>query len=48
MWGKWGYINARGEEVIPLRFVKAKDFSANGLAAVRVRGKYGYIRAPSK
>jgi hypothetical protein len=43
--GKWGYIDTRGREVIPLRFDDAKDFAANGLAPVEVDGKYGYIDA---
>jgi hypothetical protein len=32
---KWGYINEKGEEVIPPRFDEADSFAANGLAAVR-------------
>jgi hypothetical protein len=44
---KYGYINEKGEEVIPPRFDDAQPFAANGLAAVRVKGKWGYIRVPS-
>jgi hypothetical protein len=39
---KWGYINTKGEEVIPLRFDYVWPFS-NGLALVFVDGKGGYI-----
>jgi hypothetical protein len=41
--GIWGYINERGEEVIAPRFDHAENFTANGLARVRVKGKFGYI-----
>ena len=44
--GKWGYINKRGEFVIPPQFDSAASFK-NGLAPVRIgdldSGKYGYI-----
>ncbi|MDR3352519.1 MAG: WG repeat-containing protein [Zoogloeaceae bacterium] len=40
-----GYINEKGEEVVPPRFEDAGNFAANGLAAVRENGKWGYIRA---
>jgi hypothetical protein len=33
---KWGYVDEKGEEVIPLRFDEASNFTANGLAAVAV------------
>jgi hypothetical protein len=39
-----GYINTKGEKVIPPRFDYAYDFAANGLAAVMEEGMYGYIR----
>jgi DNA-binding transcriptional regulator/RsmH inhibitor MraZ len=45
----WGYINEKGEFVIPANFFKARDFAANGLAAVATNnGKWGYYRAPAK
>lgn len=39
---KYGFINLSGEEVIPVIYEKAEDFS-EGLAAVRLKGKWGYI-----
>jgi len=38
----WGFINQKGEVVIPMIYEKAKHFR-EGLAPVRVRGKWGYI-----
>ena len=38
----WGFINGRGELVIPPAFEKAGPF-AGGLARVRQNGKWGYI-----
>ncbi|MDR1889686.1 MAG: WG repeat-containing protein [Zoogloeaceae bacterium] len=42
---KYGYINEKGEAVIPPRFDDAWNFDANGLASVRVEDTWGYIRA---
>ena len=40
---KWGYINSKGEEVIPCKYAGACDFS-EGLACVRNEDdKYGFI-----
>ncbi|MDR2244607.1 MAG: WG repeat-containing protein, partial [Burkholderiales bacterium] len=33
--GRWGYINAQGEWVIPPKFKVAHAFTANGLAKVK-------------
>lgn len=44
---KYGYINELGEEVIPLKYDVAWDFS-EGLAAVYFNGKYGYIDKDGK
>ena len=41
--GKYGYINERGEMVIPCQYDSAGNFSSNGLARVKIDGKYGYI-----
>ena len=40
--GKWGYINTKGELVIPYSFDDAKDFS-DGLVNVMKDEQYGYI-----
>ncbi|MFD2445117.1 WG repeat-containing protein [Bacillus sp. CGMCC 1.16607] len=40
---KWGYINHKGNFVSPLKYEDAQDFQANGLAAVKMNGKYGLI-----
>ena len=42
---KFGYINAQGEIMIPLKFEEAGNFAANGLAAVAENGKRSYINA---
>lgn len=39
---KWGFINKKGEEVIPFSFEAVGSFADN-LAVVRVNRKYGYI-----
>jgi hypothetical protein len=41
---KWGYINLRGEVVIPFRFERAYSFN-EGLAPVFLNGKAGYINS---
>lgn len=45
----WGYINPRGEFVIPPSFIETKLFS-DGLAAVRStgKGKFGFVRPDGK
>lgn len=45
--GKCGYINKKGEMVIPQEYNSASDFS-EGLAAVSKSGKYGYINIKNK
>jgi hypothetical protein len=40
--GKYGYMNHKGEMVIPVKFDKAEDFH-EGLAQVEINGKWGYI-----
>jgi hypothetical protein len=41
--GKYGYINGKGEIVIPPRSDEAESFDNNGLARVSENGKSGYI-----
>lgn len=45
--GKYGYINERGEEIIPCQYEDADSFNKNGLAAVSVlrdgREQWGFI-----
>ncbi|WP_442597990.1 WG repeat-containing protein [Neobacillus sp. D3-1R] len=40
---KWGYINHKGKFVSPVRYEDVQDFQSNGLAAVKLNGKYGLI-----
>ena len=40
--GLFGFVNRRGEEVIPCKYELAMDF-AHGAAAVRIGDKWGYI-----
>lgn len=40
--GKWGFIDTRGEIVIDATYERVGDFH-EGLAAVRVDGRYGFI-----
>ena len=42
---EYGYINKQGEMVIKAEFENAKPFS-EGVAAVKLHGKWGYINAP--
>jgi HSP20 family molecular chaperone IbpA len=41
--GKWGFVNEKGEEVIPPRFDEVWGFATNGLAAVKVGETWGFI-----
>jgi hypothetical protein len=45
--GKWGFINRRGEVVVPPRFIHAAEFS-EGLGRVRTDEGLGYIDAQGK
>ncbi len=40
--GKWGYVDAQGNTVIPCKYDDAWSFS-EGLAAVKLNGKWGFI-----
>ena len=40
--GKWGFINTKGDLVIPCEYDFAYSFS-NGVALVELNNKYGYI-----
>ncbi|MDR3159092.1 MAG: WG repeat-containing protein [Zoogloeaceae bacterium] len=44
---KFGFINEKGEEVIPPRFDGVWPFAANGLAVVKEGSKWGFVRVPS-
>ncbi|WP_267403824.1 MULTISPECIES: WG repeat-containing protein [unclassified Chryseobacterium] len=41
--GKWGFIDNRGDIVIPIQYEHANYFSSNGLCAVGKNGKSGFI-----
>jgi hypothetical protein len=41
---KWGYVDTKGKEIIPLIYSDAGVFS-DGLAAVKIDEKYGYINS---
>lgn len=41
--GKWGFINVKGEEVIPCKYDEGARIFSEGLAAVMHGDKYGYI-----
>lgn len=41
--GKWGYINATGNMVIPCVYERAYNFQNEGVAIVKHKGKYGLI-----
>ena len=43
--GKWGYINTKGETVIPFIYENGAIFSKEGFAAVRKDSKWGYINS---
>ncbi|MCL2590527.1 MAG: WG repeat-containing protein [Betaproteobacteria bacterium] len=42
--GKWGYINLKGEGIIPLHFDEVGDFDS-GLVPVKLNNKWGYFNA---
>lgn len=45
--GKWGFVNEKGEEVIPLRYDGAADFH-NGIVRVKLKRKWGSINEHGK
>ncbi len=45
--GKYGFINEKGDVVIPLRFDRVSSFK-EGLAWIKLNGKYGYINNKGK
>ena len=45
--GLYGYINVVGREICKLEYEEAKDF-VNGMAAVKLNGKWGYINIIGK
>ena len=40
--GKWGFVNRKGEEVIPPKYDDVNDFY-HGFARVQLNGKYGFV-----
>jgi hypothetical protein len=40
--GRWGYINANNQLLIPAKFEDAKEFK-DGRAAAKLNGKWGFI-----
>lgn len=46
--GKWGFLNAKGEEVTEFRFDEAYEFTELGYALIKVDGKYGAIDMTGK
>ena len=45
--GKWGYVNVKGEVIIPAIYIDARDFH-EGKAAVKTEKGWGYINADNK
>ncbi|MCX6164326.1 MAG: WG repeat-containing protein [Ignavibacteriae bacterium] len=45
--GKLGYVNKKGEKVIPAKYDVAMDFS-EGLAKVKIENKYGFVDKEGK
>ncbi|MDP8078951.1 WG repeat-containing protein [Phocoenobacter skyensis] len=46
--GKYGFVNSKGNIVIPLEYDEAYSFSENGLAAIEKNGKWGFINSKGK
>jgi hypothetical protein len=46
--GKWGVINAQGEEIIPVKYDYVHRFDRDGLAQVAAQGKVGLVNAEGK
>lgn len=44
---KWGFVNQKGELVVPTIFEEVRD-SENGIIAIRLGEKWGFIRNPEK
>ena len=47
LYGKWGFVNERGEEVIPFIYNDVGDFS-EGVARVKLNKKWGFIDKEGK
>jgi hypothetical protein len=45
--GRYGFINPKGEVVIPLQFEQVENFSEE-LAAAKINGRWGYIDTSGK
>ncbi|MCD8350468.1 MAG: WG repeat-containing protein [Planctomycetaceae bacterium] len=43
MGGKWGFVDAHGQAVVPFHFDYVRPFGAHGLAPARVGEKWGFI-----
>jgi hypothetical protein len=41
--GKWGFVNAKGEVAVPIKYDYLSYFRDNGLARGRIDGKTGSI-----
>ena len=42
MFGKWGFVNDKGEPICEFIYDEVRDYSEN-IAAVRINDKWGYI-----
>ena len=40
--GKWGFVNEKGEEMIPCNYDYVNDFE-EGFARVEIDGKWGFV-----
>ncbi len=46
--GKWGFLNAKGEEVTEFMFDEAYEFTELGYALIKIDGKFGAIDTTGK
>ncbi|MCR4032886.1 MULTISPECIES: WG repeat-containing protein [Flavobacterium] len=45
---KIGFINKKGDEIVPFQFSRVREFNVEGLAAVSKDGKWGFINKRGK
>ncbi|MCD8141305.1 MAG: WG repeat-containing protein [Planctomycetaceae bacterium] len=43
--GKWGFVDAHGQAVVPFRFEYVRPFGSHGRAPVQINGRWGFIDA---
>lgn len=46
--GKWGFVDGRGDIIVPLRYDRVWNFTVVGLALFKLDEKYGFVNAKGR